>query len=557
MRLPLTGQLRLAKLNKPWIWAIPGVIHCILILTNIFTGAFFYFDQAGAYFRGPLFIVHYISPALYLLGMGGLAVYFHKRLKYLQVVAVVSVSVFTFAAVVAQFFFLNIMLVGAATSASMMMLYLSLQNPSDHIDSLTGSFNNAAFINLCNSYFEDEKKFFFLGIRVNGLKTYNSIFGVENCDLLLRDIAEYLRGINIHTHHFRITSSTLAVIAYKHEVAEEIIQKLSSRFRRPWTINGVDVKLNISVSSIEIPKFAASLESILTNMDYCMMKLDDVNRSSCFIEVDDEILHEIAHTVAIEGAIERAIDNESFEVWYQPIYSVKEKRVTSAEALIRLNDPVLGWISPELFIPLAEKNGHILQIGNIVLRKVCEFVSRVDMKALGIEMIDVNLSVVECMQENLCSDIFRTIHSYNVAPELIHFEITETAASNSMDNLKQVMETILAGGCEFSIDDYGTGYANLNSILELPFYMIKLDKSLLWSYGTSSRSDIILNHVIRMAKEMQMLILAEGVETWEQFLLIKEKEIDYVQGYYFSKPLPETGFADYILNQEWEAKRTE
>lgn len=551
--LSLIGYLQTKKRKLVWIWQIPGTIYLCLLVINLFTGWIFYIED-GMYYWGPLIPIHYFIAGFYLLVMFGYTIICNRRLRLLQAISLISLLVFTGIAVLVQFYNSEILFISASVSAATMMLYLTMQNPSDNIDTLTGSFNKTAFVSLCTGLFDEKRHFYFLGIRINGLKVYNNIFGVENCDGVMRDIAVYLRNLQPNTIHFRITSSTLAIIVYEHETANQMMKQIHQRFRKPWKINGVDVKLTISVSSMEVPRFAGSLESILTNMDYCMMKLDDVNRNSYFIEVDDKVLHEIDHAVAVEEAIERAIENESFEVYYQPIFSVRDNKVTGAESLVRLFDSSLGAIPPDIFIPLAEKNGKILKIGNIVLRKVCEFVSRVDIRSMGIDIIDVNLSVVECMQENICSDILRTLRAYNVPPELIHFEITETAASNSMDNLRRVMEELQAGGSEFSIDDYGTGYANINSIMELPFYMIKLDKSLIWSFGTSERSDIILNHVINMARNLKMQILAEGVETKEQLDMVISKGIDYIQGYYYSMPISEAEFAEYILNCGWKGK---
>lgn len=247
----------------------------------------------------------------------------------------------------------------------------------------------------------------------------------------------------------------------------------------------------------------------------------------------------------MDTIIESALSNKRFEVYYQPIYSVKEKKFHSAEALIRLKDEKYGFISPEVFIPVAEKSGAIHKIGDFVLEQVCAFIASDEYKKLGMSYIEVNLSVVQCMQPKLANHIMEILNRYGVRPEQLNLEITETAASISQQALEDNIEDLTNMGMKFSLDDFGTGYSNMQRIVKLPFDIIKLDRTFTELYD-NPKLGIVLTNAINMIKAMKMKIVVEGVETAEMLKLFSELECEYIQGYYFSKPIPREEFVKFI-----------
>jgi EAL domain-containing protein (putative c-di-GMP-specific phosphodiesterase class I) len=247
--------------------------------------------------------------------------------------------------------------------------------------------------------------------------------------------------------------------------------------------------------------------------------------------------------------IENALVNHDFSVYYQPIYSVEEQRFNSAEALLRLKDEKYGFISPELFIPAAEKSGAIHKIGAFVLDEVCQFIASEEYAGLGLDYIEVNLSVAQCMQSGLGNQILETMQRYGVEPNQINLEITETAASYSqktmLDNLHQLHEA----GVSFSLDDFGTGYSNMRRIAALPLHIVKLDKSFA-NVEDNPKMQIILQNTIQMIKEMDMKIVVEGIETEQLVKLFSEMQCEYIQGYYYSKPIPRQEFVEFLKKMQ-------
>ena len=247
----------------------------------------------------------------------------------------------------------------------------------------------------------------------------------------------------------------------------------------------------------------------------------------------------------VEAAIKRAIDNNSLQVYYQPIWDSSRNRINSCEALVRLIDDELGFVSPDEFIPISEQTGQILDIGMFVFETVCKNIKEQNFKDLGIEFVDVNLSPVQCMQSNLDETFKMIMDKYGVTTDQINLEITETAAAESPEMFTETMNKLKAMGFKFSLDDYGTGFANLSYMVDMDFHIIKIDKSILWNAEESEVARVILDNTIRMIKEMGVNIITEGVETSAQRDYLRSVGCDYCQGYYFSKPVERDKFVDY------------
>ncbi|MBQ1392080.1 MAG: EAL domain-containing protein, partial [Lachnospiraceae bacterium] len=209
-------------------------------------------------------------------------------------------------------------------------------------------------------------------------------------------------------------------------------------------------------------------------------------------------------------------------------------------------------ISPDEFIPIAEKNGSIIKIGEYVFEEVCRLYTENKLYELGIEFIEVNLSVVQCMNKKLGESFSRILEKYNLDASHINLEITESAAASNQRTLIDSVVELNNLGFTFSLDDYGTGYSNFSYMLGMPFSIIKLDRSILWSAMNpktgmqDENAMMFLESTMHMMRRMNYKIVVEGVETIEQKKVLEEFRCDYIQGFYFSKPVPEDIFIDYV-----------
>lgn len=248
--------------------------------------------------------------------------------------------------------------------------------------------------------------------------------------------------------------------------------------------------------------------------------------------------------------IKQAIMNETLDVYYQPIYSTKEKAFTRAEALLRLHDEKYGFISPALFLPEAERNGTIHKIGDIVFDKVCRFIASPEFERCGLEKIEVNLSVVQCMHEDLPIHLMDCIKKYNISSDKITLDITESADPYSRKMMDENIKILKELGFTFSLDDYGSGYSNIDNVSSLPLESIKVDGR----NKDNANVKVMIDHSIQMIKDLKRKIVVEGIETEEMLNSYDECLCDYIQGYYFSKPLPQQDFVDFVLKENEERK---
>jgi len=248
---------------------------------------------------------------------------------------------------------------------------------------------------------------------------------------------------------------------------------------------------------------------------------------------------------SVEEAVMQGIENNNYEVYYQPTYNI-DKTLHGAEALLRLNSDKMGMIYPDEFIPIAEQLGVIDLLDEFVLKEVCKFILTGIPQKNGMECINVNLSVLECMKEGFAEYISGIVENAGVRKKMINFEITESVAAKDYEHLANVIDQLKQEGFRFSIDDYGTGYSNMTSLFSLGAEIIKIDKSILWNSGKSELGMTLLKTSIEMVHKMQKKALMEGVETESHIRTLKELGCDYLQGYYFSKPLPKDKFIELI-----------
>ncbi|MBQ8913031.1 MAG: EAL domain-containing protein, partial [Lachnospiraceae bacterium] len=249
----------------------------------------------------------------------------------------------------------------------------------------------------------------------------------------------------------------------------------------------------------------------------------------------------------VEEALKKALEEDTFQVYYQPIWNAEKNRMESAEALIRLTDSELGFISPEEFIPIAEQSGLITEIGLYVFEKVCQFITKERTKALGLKYIEVNLSIFQLLVGNTLEHFLEIMKRYGVTSDQINLEITETGSLATSNTMISAINEMQEWGFKFSLDDYGTGYSNLSYIMSMDFLNIKSDKGLLWDADTRESSSIMLTDTIKTIRRLGMNVIQEGVETKEQLDLVVGAGANLIQGYYFSKPLPEEAFYDYMV----------
>ncbi|MBD5384696.1 MAG: EAL domain-containing protein [Ruminococcaceae bacterium] len=440
-----------------------------------------------------------------------------------------------------QFFNPKLLLVGFASSVGMLVLYLRLENPGFNIDRQTGLFNHEAFVQYTSELYGMNERFSVLGIMITP-----GSFRALRSDYEGEIIAEAVRYLSTMSDMivFRNSSNEVLLLYPDRETAENSIKIILKRFEKGWGKNG---GILVSPNWVYVPNssVADNTEELLYLMRYVGHDSSELPENR-FYEVTSALATQLRLEKDTEQLIMDAITNDRVEVWFQPIFSTEDHRFTSAEALVRIRRENGELVPPGLFIEIAEHNGMILQLGELVFKKACRFISESQIQLYGIKYIEVNLSVVQCAYNELAHDYIRIMEENGVAPELINLEITESASMNARKTLLDNMERLLDYGVSFSLDDFGTGQSNLNYIMDMPVEIVKFDKGMTNAYFENGKAKYIMDAAMNMIRGLDLKIVSEGIETAEQFYTMENLGINYIQGYYFSKPLPADEFLEFI-----------
>lgn len=506
-----------------------------------------YTDDSSIYTYGTPVLTTYILCAVYIISTCVMVVFLRRHINAKRKYAIYFWMCCW--AMVASLQFINneLLIVSFAMALACMYMYCKLENPDYQLDFATNAFNRKGFTMIMSEYLENGSDRSLVTFTIGNMNMLNEVFGRHVVEKLFVDIVNYAEKLTGSTV-FRLEDSMFCICVAGTDAAERAVEQLEKRFEQPWQVDGIYIELGAHISyiaDIQIFNTVENLEEIVFFFAQESHKKPDGE----VLYVNEDELNARKHSLDIQTALEWALKNDGVEVYYQPIYNIKEGRFSAAEALVRIRDANGSVIMPGEFIEFAEKNGTILKLGEIVFRKVCEFFQRMHVEEYGIEYIEVNLSVVQCMQENLGGLLKDILGEYQIPPYRVNFEITETAAVNSKKAIDKNMKELIEYGCGFSLDDYGSGYSNLSYVVNLPLNIIKLDKQLVDEYFVSQKVKIATEYTIEMLHKLGMEIVVEGIETEEQYLAFKNLGVEFIQGYYFSKPLPKNQVLNYI--QEW------
>lgn len=529
---------------------LPFVFFEGMVLLTPLIGFFYYFEEGqyhqgfGAWY-GYAYIDYYFLLNLVLVLIRRKVV--NTRMKTI----ILIYSATAVGVVVLQYMMRGLLLTSTANVIILLMLYLAMQNPDELLDTVTGVANEKAFIIQMKNRIEHREPTAIITVYIRHYHHITSMLGFENGNQILGDVGTYLVKTCGKFHVFHNTEDTFTILADSEKERKEIEEKIQKRFSAGWNVQRNNVMLNMAMIIQRYPQDFASISEYRSMWEYLLERAKSAGNQTVF-ETNAQFLEKYRHRNKVELAVEQALRERSFEVYYQPIYSLSEKRIVSLEALVRLHDEELGYISPEEFIPLAEKNGTILQIGEQVLEECCKFLSKhvLSNESLGIQNIHVNVSAVQCLRQNLKETIFPVLEKFHIPPAMISLEITEGTAIRAPELMLRHMRELGKSGITFALDDYGSGNANCSYLIRFPFQKIKIDKEILWAYFEKKSARIVLQNEISTMKQLGLPIIVEGVENQEQRDEMERLGVDYIQGYYYGRPMPEMDCLRFIRKSQ-------
>ena len=523
--------------------AVPLVIEIIVLL---FAPVKIFAEGNAIYTYGIPVLVTYAFCTLYIVSTFIMILLLREKINVKRRYAIYFWMIAWLVAALIQFINNELLVVSLAMAIGCMYMYCKLENPEYHLDFATNVFNRKGFEMIMSEHIKYKEKKALISLLVRDMNMVNEVFGTHAVETVILAISKFADNIPDSTL-FRLEDNLFCIALDKPGDSEKALEYIIKRFELPWNIENASMEIGVSLSYIEDTlkfKTVDDLEEVVHYFAGESMKRPNGD----ILTVNEEELAVRQRSMEIRHAIEWALRNDSIEVYYQPIYNIKEGRFSSMEALVRLRDDKGTMVMPSDFIEYAEKNGMILKLGEAVFRKVCEFIQRMHVDEYGIEYIEVNLSVVQCMQTDMARILKNIMGEYQIPPYRINFEITETA-TGSGKAIDKNMRELLDYGCSFSLDDYGSGYSNLTYVVNLPVKIIKIDKLITDNYFVSEKVRIATEYTIEMLHKLGMEIVVEGVDSEEKYLAFKKLNAEFIQGYYFSKPLPKDRVLNFI--QEW------
>ena len=535
-----------ARIPK-WCYAVANGLFVLSVGGVIFAAVCLFMhghanvpDYLKYSYEGIIYGAQFIALAFSLL----IGIVQRKKLSRVRCFNIFFFSLLNMVAVLIQFFVRKVQLSNFALAVAVMLIYVTLQRPEDELDAASGAFNARTFNRRGNMRIDSGKPFWIFAMEINNMTVVNSSFGLNGGNQVIKEVAErFMTKLRKSQHLYRLSGVRFVVMFDSEEDYGEFAERCKGIFDEPVSVNETEIHVTALACVISVPEVTDKLSEVEDLIRYYR---NSINVSEDIITADKDAIEKARRRELVDYAIQNAINNRTFEVYYQPIYCVKDKSFSGCEALIRLKDEKLGFISPDEFIPIAEQNGKIIEVGRFVIEEVCRFIRSERLQERGITFVDINLSVIQCMHPEIINDIEETLEKYQVPRSMVNLEITETASAGSYAMLQSKLNELHSNGFTISLDDFGTGFASVEYLIKFPFDVVKLDKSLVWAYMSTKKYEPILQHYMPMLHSLGTRIVAEGVETLEMVNALVELGCDYLQGYYYSRPIPKDKFLEFI-----------
>ena len=521
---------------------LPSAVGVLLFFTNGAHHLCFSFVQSGDgmydFVPGPAFMSLYIiNWALNYLATIIYTVRFRNSLPKELLRVLIIVMIVVLSAAVIQTLQPQILLSGTAFALCAMFAVVSVCDPDVKVDRISRAFNNYAFVDYLNTQrFEKQRKHYVL-FEIENFALFSEKFGTVASNELISMTRKFIESVNKNTYIFKTQPSRFLIILRTREEQLEMVKAINERFDKSFNIKNHVVDISLYILYF-VNDYAFTNSDMFNDFMSRTLALVNFKDTNC-VELDKTFLERISRDRRIKEVLEDClVTKQGLYMVYQPIYDVKQKKFNHFEALIRLENKELGNIGPSEFIPIAENFGLANDIDYFVLHQTCAFLQRNP----EIEGLEINISCAEFFN-NPSERFMKIINSYDIDPSRIILEITETIAVKYPSKTKDFMADLGQYGVKFAMDDFGSGYSNIARFITLPFSVAKLDKSLL---GQAENITIFFDAAIELFKNLNIPIVIEGVEREDQLKLSINKEIDYIQGYYFSEPLKEEELLKFL-----------
>lgn len=389
-----------------------------------------------------------------------------------------------------------------------------------------------------------------LDMDIDNFKLINESYGHSYGDDTLREVARRLTRLVLERGAYlaRIGGDEFAVVLKDFSEREELeaqIQQIMNYVKEPYRIGEKEFLLTVSVGVVLAPIDGANCQVLTRNMDAAKF-FAKTNGRDMYMFYDDSLSKTIAAKLELQSEIRRAIEDRAFEVYFQPQIDLASDQIIGFEALVRWNHPERGIIMPAEFIPAAEECGLIVPLGEFVLRESCMKLKKWQDEGYVKQVLAVNLSARQFKDRDFMEKVVNIIKETKIDPKQLELEITESMALDDLDYAIRTLQKLKELGVSFALDDFGTGYSSLNYLKRLPVNQLKIDKSFMDKVLEDHSDQKIVETIIALAQALDLVVIAEGVESVEQARFLKSVSCNKAQGYLYSKPVREHDLKDFL-----------
>lgn len=551
-------QMRFTRL----LWFALVSFDVLVLLTNIVSGKVFTINDKLEYVRGPYIIVFYVVAAFFAIWGVELVVHYRQFINRDKAVVLVIIFPMVFGSIFIQLAHDGLLIEMFSLSVSLLFFMIAVKREESLLDPVTGALKYGAGLNRIRKVFITNKPVILVFVKITNYNNIRLYVGPRSFNTYLKTITDTMRSAAKSNKYssdvFYLENGIFAYMSEDStlESAKQAANEVAQFLKNTCDIDGFEVTSEARVCVIRCPEDIDDYTTLFTVATMFHEILPDTKEVILYSEYCDD--DDFKMRAEMEGIINRALEENRFEVYYQPIYSTETGRYVSAEALLRLNDEKYGYVSPGVFLPVAEVTGKIHAIGDYVIDEVLKFIASENIEELGLEYIEVNLSASQCIESDLVDKIVNKLSEYGVKPQKLSLELTETSADMDPVVVDMNVNKLHAAGVRFALDDYGIGYSNIKRVTALPIEQVKLDKSFADNID-NPQMWIVVQDTISMLKEMGKEVLVEGVERESVARRLIEVDTDLfqgcglIQGFYFCRPLQKAMFIDFIKEHNLKA----
>lgn len=431
-------------------------------------------------------------------------------------------------------------------------------------DALTGLYNRSFFIKEINRLIEEAQSGGFLFsvvvLDIDKFTALNDTFGYEAGDEVLKKAGKRIKDIICKECAVaRFEADKYGIILSDSEKPEDVIlelEKIRTSFNKSFKVRNEEIYLTMSMGIAIFPENGNSAETLIKNAEIALTKAKSI-RLNNYQFFEEQINIETSEFINMQRHLFHALEKNEFIMYYQPYFDCQTEVITGMEALIRWNSPKFGLVSPNMFIPILEETGMIIDVGKWIIRTVCRQIKEWIDRGYKSSIVPVylNLSLAQFAQKKFVDFVDKSIRETGIYPSFLGFEITESIFMYDVQYTQKVLETLKQKGILVNIDDFGTGYSSLSNLKRLPVNNLKIDRSFIQNITSSPDDASIVITIISMAHNLSLKTIAEGVETEEQWNILRILKCDMVQGYFFSKPIPPNEVERFLNPQNADIAR--